>query len=375
MIAIRAGNIFDGRQSHGEGVVLIDDGRIVGLGAEAPSGVPVDEWDDEIILAPGYIDAQVNGGGGLLLNDTPDVATMAAIAAAHARTGSTSILPTLITDAPEKRAAALAAGIEAMRAGVPGVAGLHLEGPFLTLARRGAHPAAHVVPITDADVAALAAPFPGCLLVTLAPESVPLDAIAALAAAGVVVFGGHTDTSYERAMAAIGAGVAGFTHLYNAMSQFAGREPGAVGAVFAHPSVAAGLIVDLIHAHPASVALALRLMGPERLLLVSDAMPTAASEMTSFTLGGVPITLHDGRLTNPDGTLAGAHLTMAEAVRNIVTCGASWEEAVQMATATPAAVLGLADRGRIAAGARADLVALDAGMVVRAVWQGGVRLG
>jgi N-acetylglucosamine-6-phosphate deacetylase len=374
MIAIRAGTIFDGRQSHGEAVVLVDAGRIVGIAAEAPSGVPLDEWGDETILAPGYIDAQVNGGGGRLLNDTPDLATMAHIAAAHARTGSTTILPTLITDAPEKRAAALAAAVAALQAGTPGIAGLHLEGPFLAPARRGAHPAAHVVPITAADVAALTAPFPGCLLVTLAPDAVPPDAIAALAAAGVVVFAGHTDSSYDEALAGIGAGVTGFTHLFNAMSQLTGRAPGAIGAAFAHPTVAAGLIVDGIHVHPSNVALALRIMGPERLFLVSDAMPTAASDLTSFVLGGQTVTLQGGRLVNSEGMLAGAHLTMAEAVRHLVATGASWEDALQMGTATPAAVLGLADRGRIAPGARADLVALDAGLMVQGVWQGGVRL-
>ena len=374
MIAIQVGNIFDGRDSHGEGVVLVHDGLIVGIAAEPPPGIPVDIWPDDIILAPGYIDAQVNGGGGLLLNDTPDVATMAAIAAAHARTGTTTILPTLITDAPAKRTAALAAAIAALAAGTPGIAGLHLEGPFLAPSRRGAHPAAHIVPITDADMEALAAPFPGCLLVTLAPESVSLSTITTLAAAGVVVFAGHTDSTHDRATAALAAGVTGFTHLFNAMSQITGRAPGAVGAAVAHPTAAAGIIADGIHVHPANIALALRLMGPDRLFLVSDAMPTAASNLTAFTLGGRPITLHNGRLTNPDGTLAGAHLTMAEAVRNLLALGTPWETAVQMATATPADILGLPDRGRIAPGTRADLIALDAALNVQAVWQGGVRL-
>jgi N-acetylglucosamine-6-phosphate deacetylase len=374
MIALQAGEIFDGRISLGEGVVILDGARIVGIAAEAPPGIPVDVWPEGTILAPGYIDAQVNGGGGLLLNDTPDLPTMAAIAAAHARTGTTTILSTLITDTPARRAAALSAAAEALRAGTPGIAGLHLEGPFLALPRRGAHPAAHVVAITAADIAALSAPFPGCLLVTLAPETVGPEAIATLATAGVIVFAGHTDTSYDQAMAALAAGAAGFTHLFNAMSQLTGREPGAIGAAFAHPSAAAGIIVDGIHVHPTNVALALRLMGPDRLFLVSDAMPTAASDVTSFTLGDRLVTLHNGRLTNADGTLAGAHLTMAEAVRNLVAGGAPWEDAVQMATATPATVLRLADRGRIEAGARADLVALDAELQVMAVWQGGARI-
>ena len=375
MIAIGAQHIFDGHASHGEGVVVVEEGRIVAIASEAPPGMPFDEWTEDVIIAPGYIDAQVNGAGGVLLNATPTLEAMAAIARAMAGTGTTSILPTLITDAPGRMEQALEAARAALEAGIPGIAGLHLEGPFLSPARHGAHPKAMVRRMTQADAALLARPFPGCLLVTLAPEETDPALIRALADAGVLLFAGHSDASFEQARDGLDAGITGFTHLTNAMAPIAGRAPGIAAAALSDPRARAGIIVDTIHVHPAMVAMALRLMDPDRLFAVSDAMPTAASDITEFDLCGDHVTLKDGRLTNQAGGLAGAHVTMAECVRNLVNhVGVDWETAVQMATATPAAVLGLDDRGRIAPGMRADLVALDPNMNVLAVWQGGVRM-
>jgi N-acetylglucosamine-6-phosphate deacetylase len=373
--AIAARKIFDGHVEHGEGVVLIANGRIVGIAGEAPGGMPVDTWDEDVILAPGYIDAQVNGAGGVLLNATPTADAMAAMARAMAGTGTTTILPTLITDVPGRMEAALEAAREALKIHVPGVAGLHLEGPFLSAARHGAHPKHLVRRMTAADAELLAQPFPGCLLVTLAPEETEPGLIRILADAGVLVFAGHSDASYEQARAGMDAGVVGFTHLTNAMAPITGRVPGIAVAAMTDSRAHAGVIVDGIHVHPAVIGMALRLMGHERLFAVSDAMPTAASDITEFDLCGDHITLKDGRLTNPPGGLAGAHITMAECVRNLVNLvGVDWEIALRMATATPAEVLGLDDRGRIAPGLRADLLALDPALNVLAVWQGGVRL-
>lgn len=375
MIAIAAQHIFDGHVSHGEGVVLVEDGRIVTVTGEAPPGIPLDEWDEDVILAPGYIDAQVNGAGGVLLNATPTAEAMRAIARAMAGTGTTTILPTLITDAPGRMETALAAARQALAEAVPGVAGLHLEGPFLSRARHGAHPIDQVRRMTEADAALLSQPFPGCLLVTLAPEETDPGLIARLAQAGVLVFAGHSNASYEQALAGLDAGVTGFTHLTNAMAPITGRVPGITVAAMTDERARAGIIVDTIHVHPAMVAMALRLMGPDRLFAVSDAMPTAASDITEFDLCGDHITLQDGRLTNRAGGLAGAHVTMAECVRNLVNhCGVDWETAIQMATLTPARILGLDDRGHIGPGMRADLVALDARLNVLAVWQGGERV-
>lgn len=374
MIALRANRLFDGRHEHEEAVLLIEGGRIRGIVADVPAGVPVEELPEDAILAPGFIDLQVNGGGGIMFNDetTPD--GLARIAAAHAGAGTTSILPTLISSTREHIARAMQAARDAIDQAVPGIIGLHLEGPFIAAARRGIHPLSAVTAMTAADIQMLAAPFPAPLLVTLAPDTVSPTDIAALVRAGVVVFAGHTDATWEQARAGLDAGIRGATHLFNAMSPFMGRAPGMAGAILDASSYA-GIIADGHHVHPAALRVALNALSAERLFLVSDAMATAASDATGFDLAGERITLRDGMLTNEQGTLAGAHLTMAEAVRNIVSLtGADWTVALRMATATPAECLGLDDRGVIAVGAHADLVVLDDDLRVLEVWQGGQRL-
>ena len=375
MIALRAARLFDGRHEHAEAVLLIDGTRIAGIAADAPPGVPVEELHEEAILVPGYIDLQVNGGGGIIFNDETTVDGLARIAAAHARAGTTAILPTLITTDRTHMARAIQATCAALAAEVPGIAGLHLEGPFIAAARRGIHPADRVTQFGPQDLDMLRAAFPAPLLLTLAPETVTSDALAALLAAGIIVFAGHSDASWEQAREGFAAGIRGATHLFNAMSPFMGRAPGLVGAVLDDARAYASIIADGHHVHPAALRITLNALGAERLFLVSDAMATAASDTTGFTLAGEAITLKDGMLTNAAGTLAGAHLTMAEAVRNLVAMtGADWTTAVRMATATPAECLGLEDRGVIALGARADLVVLDDDLNVREVWQGGRRL-
>ncbi len=375
MKAIFAPTIFDGEQEHPEAVLLIDGDRILGMVPEPPPGVEVEELREGAMLAPGFIDLQVNGGGGVLLNHRVDVQAMAEIAAAHARVGTTTILPTLISGTMAELRAALQAARTALADGVPGIGGLHIEGPFLAMARRGIHPKAHITTPDDADIAMLCAGFPGPLLLTLAPDVVPVAMITRLVDAGVIVFAGHTDGDYETMLAGLDAGISGFTHLYSAMSPLTVRAPGAVGAALVDPRPRAGIIVDTIHVHPAAVRLAFNAMGPERLFLVSDAMCTAASDLDRFMLYDVEISLRDGRLTDAAGTLAGAHLTMAEAVINMVkSVGCRREDALRMATATPADAVGFTDRGRIAPGMRADLVALDDSLQVIDVWQGGVRV-
>ena len=374
MIALRANRLFDGRNEHEEAVLLIEGGRIRGIVADVPAGVPVEVLPEDAILAPGFIDLQVNGGGGIMFNDetTPD--GLARIAAAHAGAGTTSILPTLISSTREHIARAMQAARDAIEQAVPGIIGLHLEGPFIAAARRGIHPLSAVTAMTAADIQMLAAPFPAPLLVTLAPDTVSPADIAALVRAGVVVFAGHTDATWEQARAGLDAGIRGATHLFNAMSPFMGRAPGMVGAIL-DSGAYAGIIADGHHVHPAALRVVLNALSAERLFLVSDAMATAASDVTGFDLAGERITLRDGMLTNDQGTLAGAHLTMAEAVRNIVSLtGADWTVALRMATATPAECMGLDDRGVIAVGAHADLVVLDDDLRVLEVWQGGQRL-
>ena len=373
MTRIRARRLFDGTAFQDDRDVAIEDGRIAALRPAGTSEAFV--LPEGAILVPGYIDLQVNGGGGLMLNDAPTAATMRKIAHAHARAGTTTILPTLISGTRPLLAATLAAGRAALEAATPGIAGLHIEGPFLAPARRGVHPAEAMTVPTEEDLAALCVPFAGRLLLTVAPEVVGSDAVARLVAAGVIVFAGHTDGTFEQVRAGLDAGISGFTHLYNAMSPLTGRGPGAVGAALDHPSAYAGIIADGLHVHAASIRVALKCLGPDRLFLVSDAMATAASEAVEFELYGQKITLKDGRLTNQGGTLAGAHLTMAEAVQTAVhDIGIALPDALRMATHTPAEVLRRADLGRIAKGATADLVALDAALKPIAVWRGGARL-
>jgi N-acetylglucosamine-6-phosphate deacetylase len=328
------------------------------------------------VLAPGLIDLQVNGGGGLMLGGA-DVAGLARIAATHARLGATAILPTLITDTPEATQHAIAAAIAAVVAGVPGVLGLHLEGPHLGPRRKGAHDAHLIRPMTDADLALYldAARALPRLMITLAPEAASLDQIAALAGAGVIVSLGHSDTGMEGALAAIGAGASAVTHLFNAMSPLGHREPGLVGAAL-DTDVFAGLIGDGVHVGATALRVALvAKRGAGRLFLVSDAMAVAGTDASEFTLGARQILRRDGRLTLGDGTLAGADYDLAAGLRHLVDAmHMPLDRALSMVTTVPANVIGRDDIGHLRPGARADMVHLDADLVLRQVWQAGAAL-
>lgn len=325
-------------------------------------------------LLPGFVDTQVNGGGGVLFNDQTDVEAIAAIGAAHARFGTTAFLPTLISDTPAQIAAALAAVDEAIGQGVPGVVGIHVEGPFINEVKRGIHEA-HRIRRLDADtLALLTAPRRGRVMLTLAPELCDEADVRTLVEHGVIVSAGHTNATYDEAQRAIRAGLTGFTHLFNAMSPLRHREPGAVGAAFDSDSWC-GMIVDDAHLHPAVVRLAVRAKGVERLMLVTDAMPSVGTDDTEFMLQGKRIMVRDGVCIFEDGTLAGTHLDMASALRNTVeVTRLSVPEAAAMASATPAQFLSLeASHGAIAPGKRADLVWLDADLRPRGTWIGGTR--
>jgi N-acetylglucosamine-6-phosphate deacetylase len=373
MRAIAAGILFDGASLRRDHAVLIETGRVVAV-------CPVAELTPEIArehlppgwtLSPGLVDLQVNGGGGVLLNDAPDQAGIAAIAAAHRALGTTALLPTLISGGAETVAGLIGALAGAMES-IPGILGLHLEGPHLAPARRGIHPAASIRPLLPADLEILCAPHPGRRVLTLAPETLPDGALATLARAGNIVFAGHTEAGWAQIAAARAGGLRGVTHLFNAMRQIGPREPGTVGAALCIEGLYAGLILDGLHVHPANAALALRLLGPQRLFLVSDAMPTVGGAGAAFRIGATEVRLDGGRLAAANGTLGGAHLCLAEAVRNAMTLlGATLADALRMATSTPAAAIGADDVGRLGAGARADLIALDAAASPRAVWSGG----
>jgi N-acetylglucosamine-6-phosphate deacetylase len=355
--------------------VLVEDGRIAALvaadDARVRSAVTIDLGGRALL--PGFIDIQVNGGGGVLFNDAPSVETIARIGVAHRRFGTTGFLPTLISDEADVMRAAIAAVDEAIAAGVPGVLGIHLEGPHLAPARRGAHDAARFRAL-DAQALELACSLRrGVTVLTLAPECVAPAQVRALAERGVIVCIGHTDASYEQARAALDAGARGFTHLYNAMSPLQGRAPGVVGAALEDRGSWCGLIVDGHHVHAGSLRVALAAKPRDRLLLVTDAMPPVGAAVPTYELAGQTITCRDGRCETPAGVLAGSALDMARAVRNAVELlDLPLADAARMASTYPARFLRMADgRGRIAPGLRADLVELDAGFQVHRCWIGG----
>jgi N-acetylglucosamine-6-phosphate deacetylase len=340
---------------------VVDDGRL-------PQGARRIDLEGGL-LAPGFIDLQVNGGGGVLLNAAPEPATIARIGKAHRRYGTTGFLPTLITSDRVTMARAIDAARRAIDGGMPGVLGIHLEGPHINPARKGAHDEAHIRPMGGDDVALLTSLRRGRTLLTLAPECVPAGAIEALAREAIVL-AGHTDGTCAQIRAGLAAGISGFTHLFNAMSQLGAREPGAVGAALTSDA-ACGLIVDGHHVHSASLRLAFA-ARPRGLFLVSDAMPPVGAAMAGFALGGQWIEVRDGRCTTADGRLAGSTLDMASAVRNAVQLvGIPLEDALRMASTRPADLLGERERGRIAPGMHADLVLLDETLRVRATWIGG----
>jgi N-acetylglucosamine-6-phosphate deacetylase len=368
--------IFDGERLHATSALVVEEGRVAAIvpADEAPRGPRVRLAGGT--LAPGFIGLQVNGGGGILLNDAPTLDGIRTICAAHSRLGTLGLLPTLITDTPEVTHAAIEAGLAAAREQVPGFLGLHLEGPHLDPRRKGAQDPALIRPMTPQDLARLAeaARRLPALLVTVAPEAVDPQQIAALAAAGAIVSLGHSDTAAEVATASFAAGARLTTHLFNAMSQLGSRAPGLVGATLDRPAVRAGLIADGIHVAPLTMRIALGAkQGTDAVFLVTDAMAVAGTDATSFELNGRTIHRRDGRLTLADGTLAGADIDMAGALRVLThEVGLTLPQAHRMATVAPALALGRPDLGRLAPGAPADLVHLDADLALTGVWRGGV---
>jgi N-acetylglucosamine-6-phosphate deacetylase len=356
--------------------VLVDDDRIAGLALPSDPRVRAARRHDLEggYLLPGFIDCQVNGGGGVLFNEVPTVDGIRAIAEAHRRFGTTGFLPTLISDDVQVMRAAIAAVDEAIASGVPGVLGIHIEGPYLAPARKGVHDADQFREPSAEELELLGSMRHGITLLTLAPERVSAQTLAALQEQGVMVTAGHTAADYATMRAALDAGVRGFTHLFNAMSPFTSREPGVVGAALEDADSWCGLIVDGHHVHPASLRVAIAAKPRGKMFLVTDAMPPVGTDAARFELHGQTITVSDGICRTDDGVLAGSALDMATAVRNCVhMLGLPVAEAARMASAYPADFLGLAaDRGHITAGCRADFVVLDDELTTRETWIGGV---
>jgi N-acetylglucosamine-6-phosphate deacetylase len=377
-LALVNGRVLTDNGFQGGLAVLVDGGTITGLALPSDPRVRAAERHDlgGRTLLPGFIDCQVNGGGGVLFNDEPTVEAIRRIGQAHARFGTTGFLPTLISDDAAVMAKAIDAVNEAVAQGVPGVLGIHLEGPFIAPERKGVHDPAKFR-IADADdVAMVARRHGGVTLLTLAPERASAAVLQQLVAHGVIVAAGHTAADYDTTRHALATGVRGFTHLFNAMTPFTSREPGVVGAALEDAASWCGLIVDGHHVHPSSLRVAIAAKAPRKMMLVTDAMPPVGSDNPHFVLKGETITVRDGVCQTADGTLAGSALDMATAVRNTVDMvGVAYDEAARMAATYPAAFLGLeATHGHIAAGYRADFVVMDDGYTVAETWIGGERV-
>jgi N-acetylglucosamine-6-phosphate deacetylase len=346
--------LFDGDRLRPGLGLRVAEGQVAEVGPPPPGATRLAGC-----LTPGFVDLQVNGGGGVLLNRTPTAAAMAQIAAAHRPLGTVAILPTLITDAPEVLDRAAQAALDAQ--GAPGIIGLHIEGPHISTARRGTHAARHVRPLDERTMTVIAslrrAGVP--VMITLAPEAVAPGQIAALARIGAVVSLGHSDATADQVRAALAEGAACFTHLFNAMSPLLHRSPGMVGAAL-NSAVPAGIICDGIHVADELVGLAIRARpAPDLMFLVSDAMPTVGGP-PRFRLYDMDLHLEDGRLVNDEGSLAGAHVTMADSVTRLIgPVGVPPETALRMAVTIPARVIGRPDLAQVIGRPVTDLVRLD----------------
>ncbi|GGD00710.1 N-acetylglucosamine-6-phosphate deacetylase [Aquisalinus flavus] len=376
--ALWNGTILADRQFLSGMAVLIEDGLITDIIAE--SDIPDDSDRHDLggaTVLPGFIDIQVNGGGGVLFNDAPTVETIRQIGAAHRQFGTTGFLPTLISDDLDVVAAALSATAHAMEEGVPGVLGIHLEGPFLSSDRKGIHDPDKFLTLQEQHLDVLT-PLPqGVTMMTVAPEQIAPALIRRLTERGIVVSLGHSNADHAQTRAALDHGATGFTHLFNAMSSITAREPGVVGTALDDAESWCGLILDNIHVAPAVLRIAFRAKSLDKYILVTDAMPSVGMTDKSFALQGRQIRVENGVCVNEEGTLAGSDLSMDRAVRN----GAAFDEvglidAVRMASANPAAFLGL-DRqiGTIAPGKKASLVAVNDKLDILETWIDGVPSG
>ncbi|MFC4311368.1 N-acetylglucosamine-6-phosphate deacetylase [Steroidobacter flavus] len=353
-------------------VVLIDSARIQQIVARDSDWSADTTYDLQgQTLLPGFIDVQVNGGGGVLFNDDPSVASIREIGRAHRHFGTTGFLPTLISDDLDVVSRAVKAAQDAIEAGVPGVLGIHIEGPFLNAARKGVHDETKLRWLDEDALGLLTSLKGGKTLVTLAPERTTPQIIRKLTNAGVIVSAGHTNGTYDEIRTALDHGLTGFTHLFNAMSQLSGREPGAVGAALDDDGSWCGIIVDGHHVDPVVLKIAMRSKRRDRFMLVTDAMPTVGAPNKTFSLQGRPISVaYDNMLVDAQGRLAGSDIDMATAVRNsLEMLDVDLPHAARMASLYPATFLGL-DRelGRIEPGYRADLVLVDQELNVVETW-------
>ncbi len=372
--ALCGARIFDGEQFFDQYALLVANDKIVGLMPETQLSGQFQRLELQGgVLAPGFIDVQVNGGGGLMFNDHTDVESLKTMVAGHRKFGTVGMLPTLISDTAEVSRAGAIACEQAIQAGVKEVLGVHIEGPFFNPVRRGVHQEQYLRVPDEHDLEWPSLCPSGTVLMTLAPEMVGLEKVSQLLLAGGKIACGHTAASYEQTRAALDLGVDGFTHLFNAMSQMEGRNPGVVGAALEDPESWIGIIVDGHHVHKASLKVALAAKKKGKMMLVTDAMSTIGTDDTSFVLYGEQITVKDGALISAEGKLAGSAISMIDAVRNTNQwLGLPLDEALRMASLYPAEYLGLANRlGRLRPGFDASFVHFDSNFRVTQTWVAG----
>ena len=374
-IFISGCRIFDGSDFLDGKGLLLEDSKVTGVfdTAKKPADARQIVITEDHLIVPGFVDLQVNGGGGVMLNDNQSVEAIETICAAHARFGTTALLPTLITDTKETTHRALIAGTEAARQNVPGFLGLHMEGPHLSVARKGAHDPALIRSMDDDDLETLtrAKGSMSVLMTTIAPENVSAEQVRRLAENGIKVSIGHTNASFDTAVQYAGSGASLVTHLFNAMSQLGNREPGLVGAALQLPSLSAGLITDGFHVDPVSIAVAIRAKNERgRIFIVTDAMCTIGTEMTEFQLNGRRILREKGKLTLEDGTLAGADIDMMASVRYLhQVVGIELKECLRMGSFYPAEAIGQSSSlGQLLAGYDASFAVLDKNLNVTETW-------
>ena len=368
------GSIFDGEVTHTDKALIIDNGSIHSIVPASHITQSDDTYDLEGgIIAPGFIDIQVNGGGGVMFNDAPNIATLRTMIESHRKFGTTSLFPTLISTDWATMLEAASAIRTAIQEGLPGICGIHFEGPYLSKARKGVHDETIIRPLDEGAVELLSSQDMGIVITTIAPENVPNEAIKTLHRNGVKICAGHSAATYEEMQQAFECGVEGITHLFNAMSQFESRSPGVVGAALESRNCWCGIIVDGHHAHPATLRTALKAKAMGKMILVTDAMASVGATVKRFMLNGEEIFAKDGRCATASGTLAGSDLDMASAVRNTVKMlRQPVGEALRTASLYPAQFIGMSDfLGRISPGYQADLVHLSNELVPINTWIGG----
>lgn len=368
--------LFTGEEWLSQHAVIIENDKIVALSDEnhLPADVRIIDLKGQRLI-PGLIDTQVNGGGGVLFNDAPNIETIRTIGAAHRQFGTTGFYPTLISDDLEVVKKAIAAVSQAIAEKIPGVLGIHLEGPFLNPERKGVHNAEKFKTIDEDALQLLTSLRVGKTLITIAPELTTPGMITRLANAGIVVSAGHSAATYEQTKHALAAGLSSFTHLFNAMTPLTSREPGMVGAALENNDSWCGIIVDGYHVHPSTLKIAHTAKAKGKMVLVTDAMPSVGAIEKTFTLNNESILYDNGRLTTTNGTLAGSDLNMLAAVKNTIEkVGIDIDEAIRMASVYPAAMMGISNTlGKIKPGYNASMILIDENFNLLRSWIDGAE--